>query len=163
MDCTNIIMRGEEAKYAIVIDYSGFSMDTDNFELELSWGMQGERLTINKSEMIPDVEQGYYFIFDSTPMVGRVTAKCTYYVPDIDCPDELRTVTDEQLLCFVASTPLPRFACVPAPSACEHHVSYIRTEQSDVATEYQYLMTSQEDRLITNDTEYILVLKILND
>ena len=41
MDCTNILMQGEEAKYAIVIDYPGFSMDTDDFKVELSWGLQG--------------------------------------------------------------------------------------------------------------------------
>ena len=163
MDCTNILMQGEEAKYAIVIDYPGFSMDTDDFKVELSWGMMGESLIIRKSEMIPNVEKGYYFIFDSTPMVGSVTVKCTYFVPDIDCPDQLRTVTDEQLLCFVCTDPLPKFACVPAKTECEHHVTYERTEESDVASNYQYLMTSQGDRLITNDTEYILVLKLKED
>ena len=155
MDCTNIIRQGEEAKYAVMIDYEGFSMDTDDFKVELSWGLQGQSLTIEKSQMISSIESGYFFIFDTTPMTGRVVAKCTYYVPDIDCPDQIRTVTDEQLLCFVASTPLPRFACVPAPSE--------RSEQSDVASDYQYLITSQGDRIITNDTEYILVLKSSNE
>lgn len=163
MDCTNIIRQGEEAKYAMRIDYEGFSMDTDDFKVTLSWGMQGDSLTISKSEMTANIEDGYFFIFDSTPMVGRVVARCTWYVPDIDCADNLRTVTDEQLLCFVAATPLPRFACVPAPSECPHHVTYERSEQSDVASEYQYLASVEGDRLITKDTEYILVLKSLNN
>lgn len=163
MDCTNIIRQGEEAKYAAMIDYEGFSMDSDNFKIELSWGLQGQSLTIEKSHMISSIESGYFFIFDTTPMTGRVIAKCTWYVPDIDCPDQIRTVTDEQLLCFVATTPLPRFACVPAPSECDHHVTYERSEQSDVASDYLYLATSQGDRIITNDSEYVLVLKSSND
>ena len=163
MDCTNIIRQGEEAKYAAMIDYEGFSMDSDDFKIELLWGLQGQSLTIEKSQMISSIESGYFFIFDTTPMTGRVVAKCTYYVPDIDCPDKLRTVTDEQLLCFVASTPLPRFACVPAPSECKHYVTYERSEQSDVASDYLYLATSQGDRIITNDSEYVLVLKSSND
>ena len=163
MDCTNIIRQGEEGKYAVMIDYERFSMDSDNFKIELSWGLQGQSLTIEKSQMISSIESGYFFIFDTTPMTGRVVAKCTWYVPDIGYPDNLRTVTDEQLLCFVATTPLPRFACVPAPSQCEHHVTYERSEQSDVASDYQYLITVQGDRIITNDTEYIMVLKSAED
>lgn len=162
MDCTNILRQGEEGKYAVMIDYEGFSMDTDDFKVELSWGLQGEKLTIEKSQMISSIESGYFFIFDSTPMTGRVVAKCTWYIPDIDCPDGLRTEVDEQLLCFVATTPLPQFAC-PAPSQCEHKVTYERSEQSDVASDYQYLASVEGDRLITVDTEYTLVLKSLNN
>lgn len=162
MDCTNIIRQGEEAKYAVMIDYEGFSMDTDNFKVELSWGLQGQSVVIEKSKMISSIESGFFFIFDTTPMTGRVVAKCTWYVPDIDCPDGLRTVTDEQLLCFVASIPLPQFSC-PAPSQCEHKVTYERSEQSDVASDYQYLASVEGDRLITVDTEYTLVLKSLNN
>lgn len=163
MDCTNILQRGDEAKYSVYINQEGFSMDTDDFEIELSWGMMGDTLTITKSEMIASIEGVYYFIFDTSKMTGRVTAKCTYYIPDVDCQDSLRTEVDEQLLCFVTDNPLPRFACVPAPSACEHKVTYERSEQSDVATDYQYLCTVYGDRIITVDTEYILVLKSLED
>jgi hypothetical protein len=61
-------------------------------------------------------------------------------------------------LCFIATTPLPKFACVPAPS-CEHKVTYERSDQSDVASDYQYLASTENDRFITADTQYILVLK----
>ena len=128
MDCTNIIRQGEEAKYAVMIDYEGFSMDSDDFKVELSWGLQGQSLTIEKSQMISSIESGYFFIFDTTPMTGRVVAKCTYYVPDIDCPDQIRTVTDEQLLCFVATTPLPRFACTVGVRA-PRHLRTLRAER----------------------------------
>lgn len=162
MDCTNIIKQGEEAKYAVMIDYEGFSMDTDDFKVELSWGLQGQSVVIEKSQMISSIESGFFFIFDTTPMTGRVIAKCTWYVPDIDCPDGLRTVTDEQLLCFVSNVPNPKCPCNQA-SSCKHYVTYERSEQSDVASDYQYLITSQSDRIITNDTEYTLVLKSSND
>jgi hypothetical protein len=158
MDCKNIILQGEEAKYAVLIQYPGFDQESDDFKVELSWGLQGQSLTIEKNQMITTIGSGHYFVFDTAEMVGRVTAKCTWYVPDIDCPDGRRTVTDEQLLCFVAAVPLPKFACVPAPSECEHYVTYERTEESDIASGYQYLITSQGDRLITTDSEYILVL-----
>lgn len=158
MDCKNIIKQGEEAKYAVVIQYQGFDQDTDDFKVELSWGLQGQTLTIERNQMISTIGSGHYFVFDTSDMVGRVRVKCTWYVPDIDCPDGMRTVTDEQLLCFVAAVPLPQFACVPAPSECEHYVTYERTEESDIASGYQYLVSSQNDRFITNDSEYILVL-----
>lgn len=160
MDCKNILQQGDEAKYAMRIDQEGYNMETDNFELELSWGMMGKKMTIKKSEMTWTIDGYFFFIFDSSDMVGRVTARCTYWVPDIDCPDGLRIEVDEQLLCFVATTPLPKFACVPAPG-CEHNVTYERSDQSGVASNYQYLASVEGDRFITKDTEYILVLKSL--
>ncbi|MBQ4388025.1 MAG: hypothetical protein II822_10540 [Prevotella sp.] len=159
MDCNNILMQGEEAKYAMRIEQDGFNMETEDFQVELFYGMQGKSIVITRSQMTFTIEGYAFFIFDTSEMVGRVTAKCTYWVPDTDCPDGLRTMTDEQLLCFVCTDPLPQFACVPGPSACEHAVTYERSTESDVASNYYYLSTSQGDRLITNDSEYILVLK----
>lgn len=162
MDCKNILMQGDEAKYQIRIEHEGFNMETDDFEIELSFGMMGRNMTIKKSDTIFSVD-GFFFLFETDEMVGRVTARCTYWIPDIDCPDGLRTEVDEQLICFVCTTPLPKFACVPGPSQCERHVTYERIDQSDVASDYQYLATTEGDRLITADTEYILVLKSLNN
>ena len=39
MDCTNILMQGDEAKYQVRIEQEGFNMETDDFEIELLWGM----------------------------------------------------------------------------------------------------------------------------
>ena len=163
MDCTNILMQGDEAKYGILISQDSFSMESDDFEVELSWGFSGNNVVIKKEDMVFGVDGYCYFLFDTTNMTGRVTAKCTYWVPDFDCPDGLRTETDIQLLCFVCTVPLPKFACVPAKSQCEHKVTYQRSEASDVANKYEYPASSQGDRFITNDTEYILVLKSLNN
>ena len=163
MDCKNILQQGDEAKYGVLISHDGFSMETDEFEVELSWGLSGQKKTIKKDDMVFGVDGYCYFIFETDDMVGRITAKCTYWVPDTDCPDGLRTETDIQMLCFVVTVPNPKFACVPATDKCEHKVSYERSEASDVASKYEYLCSSQGDRFITNDTEYILVLKSINN
>ena len=163
MDCTNILQRGDEAKYGVLISQENFSMESDNFEIELSWGFEGKTKTITKDEMVFGVDGYCYFLFDTTEMLGRVSAKCTYWVPDMDCPDGLRTEVDKQLLCMVVTVPLPRFACVPAED-CERKVKYQRSEQSDVANQYEYLASVEGDRFITKDTEYILVLRsIINN
>ena len=158
MDCKNILEQGDEAKYAMRIDHDRFSMESDDFQVELLYGMMGTSLLITKEDMIFTIDGYYYFTFDSSDMIGRVTARCTYWVPDPDCPDGLRTEVDEQLLCFVVTDPLPKFACVPAPS-CDHKVTYERSDESGVASNYQYLASTEGDRFITKDTEYILVLK----
>ena len=161
MDCKNVLAQGEEAKYGVLITADGFSMESDEFQVELLWGMFGKSITIPKDNMVFGVDGYCYFIFETNEMVGRVTARCTYWVPDTDCPDGIRTEVDEQLLCFVCTVPLPQFACVPA--MCERKVTYQRSEASDVANKYEYLASSQGDRFITNDTEYILVLKSVNN
>ena len=47
MDCTNILMQGDEAKYQVRIEQEGFNMETDDFEIELLWGMLGRKVTIH--------------------------------------------------------------------------------------------------------------------
>ena len=48
MDCTNILMQGDEAKYQIRIDAEGFNMETDDFEIELLYGMMGKQAHVDK-------------------------------------------------------------------------------------------------------------------
>lgn len=160
MDCKNIIMQGEEAKYSIFINEDGFDMDADDFAVELQYGLMGKSITIAKEDMIAGTDGKFYFSFDTSEMTGRVTAICTYYMPDTDDPDGMRTVKDRQMLCFVVNTPLPQFACCPATGeGCEHKVEYERTSESDVASHYAYLLTARNDRVITNNDEFVLVLK----
>ena len=63
MDCTNILMQGDEAKYQVRIEQEGFNMETDDFEIELLWGMLGRKLTIKKSDTIFSVD-GFFFVFN---------------------------------------------------------------------------------------------------
>lgn len=163
MDCKNILQKGDMAKYAVYIDNDQFDMIGDSFSVELKWGMMGNSITIDSTDMIMGDDFRRYFSFDTTPMYGRVTAICTYNLPDLDSPSGFRIEKDIQYLCFITSSPLPRFACVPgANKQCEHEVKYEHVGQSDVASHYEYLVTSRNDFIITDDDEFILVRKTKN-
>jgi hypothetical protein len=155
MDKTRIIQQGEEAKFQVQI--KDFDMEANDFSVELIYGYRRTTVTIEKAQML---ENGglYYIIFDTDGMVGRVTARCTWHVPDTDAPDGYREKTDEQYLCFVVTTPCPQFLTCPACTD-EHLVTYTRTEQSDISEKYQRLADCYDRPLLTVDDEYIFVLK----
>lgn len=155
MDKTRIIQQGEVAKFQVQI--KDFDMEANDFRVELIYGYRRTTVTIEKSQML---ENGgtYYFTFDTANMVGRVTARCTWLVPDTDTPDGYRVKTDEQYLCFVVTTPCPQFLTCPACTE-EHQVTYTRTDQSDIADKYQRLADRYDRPLLTVDDEYIFVMK----
>lgn len=159
MNEKKIVQQGGEQKCHITITRTGFSMNDDNFEVKLSWGLAGQSLTITKDKMFSNDSDEWFFIFDTSPMIGPVTAECTYYVPDGDYPDGLRTVVDRQYLCFVVSNPLPKFICCPAITPATGTVSYEFTDDSDVAELYSYLLDSQGRNLVTAENERLMVLK----
>ena len=155
MDKTRIIQQGEEAKFQVQI--ADFDMEANDFRVELIYGYRRTTVTIEKAQML---ENGglYFIIFDTDGMVGRVTARCTWLVPDTDAPDGYREKTDEHFLCFVVTTPCPQFLTCPACTD-EHKVTYTRTEQSDISDKYQRLADIYDRPLLTVDNEYIFVLK----
>ena len=157
MDKTRILQQGEEAKFQIAI--KDFDMDANDFKVELVYGYQRTIVEIDKSQMVHSADGKYFFTFDTDGMVGRVTAICTWQVPDTDYADGYRQETDEQYLCFVASVPCPQFISCPQCSANDNPVTYTRTEQSSIADEYTYLACADYDRILTCDNEVILVLK----
>ena len=159
MDTKKIIQQGEEAKVMITITRTGFVMNDDDFKVKLMWGLMGQSMTITKDQMFSNDRDEWFFIFDTSPMIGPVTAECTYYVPDGDYPDGLRTVVDRQYLCFVVSSPLPKFICCPATTPTTGTVSYEFTNESDVAELYAYLLDSQGRNLVTAENERLMVLK----
>lgn len=163
MDCKNIFQQRESAKFGVLISREGFSMESDDFEIELSWGFSGRTLKILKDDCVFGVDGYAYFIFNTENMVGRVVARCSYRMQDSDSKDGFRIEVDEQYLCFVATDPLPRFACVPALDMCEHYVTYQSTNQSGVGNKYEYLASVEGDRFITKETEFILVLRDLTN
>lgn len=156
MDKTRIIQQGEEAKFKIEI--KDFAMDDNEFVLKLVWGYRRTTMEIPKSKMFKGPDEKWYFMFDTNDMVGRVTAKCSWRVPDQDCDDGYREEVDEQYLCFVASTPCPQFVSCPICES-DQRVTYTRTEQSSIADLYAYLLTSEGDKIISCDNEVLLVLK----
>ena len=156
MDKTRILQQGEEAKFKIEI--ADFDMEDNDFRVQLVWGYRRHAMTIEKNQMVHGADGKYYFTFDTDGMVGRVSIECLWQVPDTDYADGYRQETDEQYLCFVASTPCPQFVACPACTN-DHPVTYTRTEQSSIADEYTYLGCADYDRIITCDDEIILVKK----
>jgi hypothetical protein len=157
MDKTRILQQGEEAKFKIEI--ADFSMEDNEFSVQLSWGYRRNVMTIEKNQMFQGPDGKWYFVFDTDDMSRRVTALCTWRVPDSDCDDGFREETNEQYLCFVATTPCPKFVCCPSCDDSDQPVTYTRTEISSIADSYAYLETSEGDKIISCDNEIILVLK----
>jgi len=156
MDKTRILQRGEEAKFHIAI--KDYDMEANDFGVKLCYGYRRVTVEITKQQMAHGSDEKWYFTFDTDDMIGRVEVECYWQVPDTDYADGYRLETDRQYLCFVADSPCPKLICSPCVDTAGK-VTYIRTEQSSIADEYEYLLTAEGDRLITRDNEYILVQK----
>lgn len=155
---SNVIVAGTEAKYFIDIQQDGFSMEEDDFTVELRWGTRPKSMMITKQEMAADTSGKYFFMFDTKKMLGKVTAICRYYVPDMDDPDGVREEVDEQRICFVAATPCPQLLSCPKCGASGHNVTYERTDQSDISSMYQRLCDCDGHPLASADDLYFYVL-----
>lgn len=159
MDKTRIIQQGEVVKFQVQI--ADFDMEANNFRVELIYGYRRTTVTIEKGQMLDNGGQ-YYIVFDTEDMVGRVTARCVWFVPDTDVQGSEREKTDEQFLCFVVTTPCPQFLTCPSCTD-DHPVTYTRTEQSDIADKYQRLADRYDRPLVTADGDYIFVVKPQNE
>lgn len=160
MALSRIVQEGEKVKFQITITQQGFNMIQDNFRVKLTYGMLNQSVLITKEQMISNELDEWYFMFDTTGMVGRVVAECSFDIPDEDYPDGFRTEVNRQFLCTVVSYPYPKRICVPAGGGCASHVvQYERTEASDVEELYSYLVDRKGRQFITSDNETILVLK----
>lgn len=159
MDKTRIIQQGEVVKFQVQI--ADFDMEANNFRVELIYGYRRHTVTIEKEQMLENGGQ-YYIVFDTDDMVGRVTARCVWLVPDTDVQGSEREKTDEQFLCFVVTTPCPQFLTCPSCTD-DHPVTYTRTEQSDIADKYQRLADRYDRPLVTADGDYIFVVKPQNE
>lgn len=156
MDASRIIPQGELAKFKIDIKDKNFDIDFDDFTILLTYGMMGESLEIKKSDCIIAAE-GCYFSFDTSKMIGKVTAVCAYDVGDSDTGGVRRRV-DMQMLCFVSPVPCPRFLACPACAAEEHQVEYTRITDSDVTASYELLCDCYGNVFVTRDLMNIYVL-----
>lgn len=156
MDANRIIPQGELAKFKIDIKDKNFDIDFDDFTILLTYGMMGESVEIKKSDCIIAAE-GCYFSFDTSKMIGKVTAVCAYDVGDSDTGGERRRV-DMQILCFVSPVPCPHFLACPACAAEEHQVEYTRITESDVTASYELLCDCYGTVFVTRDLMNIYVL-----
>ena len=99
-----------------------FSFEDNDFVLEIIYGMAGQRVTILKKDL-EKVEGKWQFSFDTSNIIGQLTARMTLYMADVDCPDDIRPEVDEQLIGFVATTPCTRLH--QCPKCCgQHDVTY---------------------------------------
>ena len=118
----NVIPQGEQAVFVVKSNRMNFSFDDNDFRLEIIYGMAGQRVTILKKDL-EKVEGKWRFSFDTSNMIGQLTARLTMYMNDHDCPDDERPEVDEQLIGFVATTPCTRLHQCPKCGG-QHDVTY---------------------------------------
>ena len=118
----NVIPQGEQAVFVVKSNRVNFSFDDNDFRLEIIYGMAGQRVTILKKDL-EKVEGKWRFAFDTSNMIGQLTARLTMYMNDPDCPDDVRAEVDEQLIGFVATTPCTRLHQCPKCGG-QHDVTY---------------------------------------
>ena len=168
----SIIQQGEKAKYIVTSQNPNFNMEEDDFYVELLYGMMGKKLVLQKSDFLYGTGSEWVMMFDTTGMVGKVTARMVWQAHDADSnPDNKRQEVDEQIIAFVVTTPNPQLICCPSTSSEGHDVRYERTEKPDIAALYVRLCATEvviPDHgdpytiyrpLITRNDEYLYALR----
>ena len=85
----NKIFVGTDLKFKLDITSPGFSMETDDFEVDLSRGQN--TLHFEKEDLVVDDQDNYYVCFSSSALgAGTVKATITAHVPDEDFEDGIR-------------------------------------------------------------------------
>jgi hypothetical protein len=156
MDESKIIPQGELAKFRMNIKDKNFDAEFDDFAILLNYGMMGESVEVKKSDCIIDAD-GNYFSFDTSKMIGKVTAVCAYDIGDSDTEGVRRRV-DIQILCFVSPVPCPRFLACSACDDEEHLVEYTRITDSNVTDSYELLCDCDGNAFVSSDKMKIYVL-----
>ena len=147
-----ILRRGTEAK--CYVDIKNVTMEDIDFKVELVYGYRRTTILIEKAQMSQDTQGKWFFVFNTEGIIGLLTARCTWYLTDTDCPDGERTKVDEQPLCFVADATCTKlFACPCAKS--DSVVTYTFTDDSDIASEYVRLCYCDGHPLATTDDLYL--------
>ena len=118
----NVIPQGEQAVFVVKSNRVNFSFDDNDFRLEIIYGMAGHRIVLMKKDF-EMVEGQWQLSFDTSNMIGQLTARLTMYMNDPDCPDDERPEVDEQLIGFVATTPCTRLHQCPKCGG-QHDVTY---------------------------------------
>lgn len=162
MKVIDIYQEGAIAKYEIAVSRQDFDVHFDNLNIVLSWGMNGESVTVTREELyFEDKPKGKcFFMFDTTGMVGYVKATCNYFTPDSDVEEtELRHDVDRQMLCFVSST--ANTALRPCRRK-EHEVRFVHytpVYESNAKGMYELLRTADGELVRTEDMKIVRVRK----
>ena len=118
----NVIPQGEQAVFVVKSNRVNFDLGENDFKLEIIYGMSGQRIVLLKKDF-EWAEGQWQFAFDTSNMIGQLTARLTMYMNDPDCPDDERPEVDEQLIGFVATTPCTRLHQCPKCGG-QHDVTY---------------------------------------
>ena len=93
---------GQGLKFALEITSPGFSMEDDDFEVEIMNRMTGKSLKIAKTDMLVQDDGTFVLAFKSGDLgIGELVLTTTAYVPDTDFEDGIRVEIDKKLLCKV--------------------------------------------------------------
>lgn len=151
MNTIAIIQQGERAKFIVTSNRADFDFGENDYYLELRFGMMGRKVTIPKSEF-QQLDDYWVFSFDTTEMVGKVTARLVMSIGN-------RPEVDEQYIAMVISSPCPQFLKCPKCAEVPHDVTYQRTEESDIGERYAILCDKNGTPIVTTDDEYLCVLR----
>lgn len=168
-----IFQQGDKAKCIITSRNPHLDMEACDFYVELRYGMMGQKMVIQKSDMFFATDGEYVMVVDTSKMMGKVTARFVWYAIDTDIdPDNRRQEVDEQVICFVATVPNPTLFCCPKTGGEGHDVNYEWTDEPDIAAKYRRLVCTEivtpesggehyvvHRPLVTRNDEYIYVLR----
>lgn len=97
-----MIYIGTELKFKVKIAAEGFSMDSDDFKIELVNG--SKKLSFDKKDLVHTSDGKWLVCFDSKDLgVGPVWMISYAYIPDSDFWDGLRTEVNKTRLCTIES------------------------------------------------------------
>ena len=169
----NILQQGDVKKFIITSRNPILDMEACDFYVEQIYGTRNKKVVVKKSEMLYGTDGEFVMIVDTTPMVGKVTARFVWQAIDTDIdPDNRRQEVDEQVICFVATVPNPTLFCCPKTGGEGHDVNYEWTDEPDIAAKYLRLVCTEivtpesggepytiYRPLVTRNDEYIYVLR----
>lgn len=168
----NIFQQGDKAKFIITSQNENLDMEVCDFYVEIIYGIRQNKVVVRKSEMLYGTDGEYVLIFDTSNMIGKITARFVWYAVDTDIdPDNRRQEVDEQVIGFVVTTPCPQFLTCPKCSSEGHDVRYECTSEPDIAAKYLRLVATETvvpehgepyviyRPLITRNDEYLYVLR----
>lgn len=99
--------KGDEIKFSIDLQAPGFSMDDDDFDIEVKSSRGGTPAAASKESPAQDgslvifKEEGtWYAIVDTTNLAaGDLTVVATAHIPDAHANDGIRRQSDVKALC----------------------------------------------------------------
>ena len=94
------IYKGTELKFKVELTASGFSMATDDFEVEVKSGKTS--VSLDKEDLILSSGEYYGIVNTDDLAPGEVKLVCTAHIPDSDADDGIRNEVAVCSLCFLA-------------------------------------------------------------